>query len=392
MPTGPDPNSPGPAIGHRVCIFIPSFGDGGVERMLVNAARGMAEQGAEVDFIVRHAGAPYLEWLPRGVNVLEFGDAGRRELTRRLERHLGERRPRAVVSAKGLDDNIALAAKGAAPAGTRFFLRPGTAVSARLDNRRTHPLRRWWKLRRMRHLYARADGVIAVSHGVAEEIRQATGIDADRIRVVRNPNITPELETLAREPVEHPWLGEDQPPLLVAMGGLRRQKDFPTLIRAFAHLRAERPARLLILGRGRQEDRLRELAQRLGVGEDVELGGFAANPYPYLARASLFVLSSLWEGSPNVLTEALALGTPAVATDCRSGPREILQQGRFGPLVPVGDAPALAEAMARTLDDPLPAATLRSATEAYTMERSARRYLEVLGVEASPPVAGEDRP
>ena len=117
----------------------------------------------------------------------------------------------------------------------------------------------------------------------------------------------------------------------------------------------------------------------MGLGKDAALPGFQANPYPFLARASLFVLSSAWEGSPNVLTEALALGVPAVSTDCPSGPAEILDGGRFGPLVPVGNADALAQAMERTLARPLPADVLRSAVQEYEQDRSARHYLEVLG-------------
>lgn len=159
--------------------------------------------------------------------------------------------------------------------------------------------------------------------------------------MVRNPNITPEFYAQAREPVDHPWFGPDQPPVIMGVGGLRTQKDFATLIQAFALLHARLPCRLMILGQGRQQGRLLRLTRDLGVAEDVALPGFESNPYRFLARAKLFALSSLWEGSPNVLTEALALGTPVVSTDCRSGPREITRDGSFGALVPVGDVAAL---------------------------------------------------
>lgn len=178
--------------------------------------------------------------------------------------------------------------------------------------------------------------------------------------------------------------GMGAPPVILAVGRLQRQKDFPTLIRAFARLRQQRPCRLLILGEGSGRPGLERLLRELGLEQAVALPGFVANPYPYMARASLLVLSSAWEGSPNVLTEAMALGTPVVATDCPSGPAEILQQGRFGPLAPVGDAEALAAAMAATLDAPLPAATLRAAVSDYQAERSAERYLELLRQIAQP--------
>jgi glycosyltransferase involved in cell wall biosynthesis len=199
--------------------------------------------------------------------------------------------------------------------------------------------------------------------------------------VIRNPVITPDLARAAAEPCPHPWVAEPSPargPVIVGAGRFQRQKDFPTLIRAFARLRLERPCRLLLLGEGGWRDRLVALIQDLGLGAEVDLPGFQPNLYPFLARADLFVLSSAWEGSPNVLTEAMALGTPVVSTDCPSGPREILEGGRFGPLVPVGDTDALAAAMARTLDSPLPAQTLIEAVAEYRQEISAARYLAVL--------------
>jgi glycosyltransferase involved in cell wall biosynthesis len=192
--------------------------------------------------------------------------------------------------------------------------------------------------------------------------------------VVRNPVITPDLETLAQATVESPWFGPDTVPVILGAGGLRTQKDFPTLMRAFARVRGQRRCRLVILGRGRLLGRLQTLARELGVQEDTAFPGFVENPYPLLRRASVFVLSSRWEGSPNVLTEALALGTPVVSADCLSGPREILDGGRYGPLVPVGDAAAMAAAILQVLDAPLPAALLRQAAEAYTVEENARRY------------------
>jgi glycosyltransferase involved in cell wall biosynthesis len=167
--------------------------------------------------------------------------------------------------------------------------------------------------------------------------------------------------------------------VIIGMGRFTEQKDFATLIRAFARLRANRNCRLILLGRGRLQADYQALAEQLGVAADIAYPGFADNPYSYLARARLFVLSSAWEGSPNALTEALALGVPVVATDCPSGPRELLDGGRYGALVAVGDDAALAQAMAATLDAPPPAAGLRRAVADYTVEASARAYLAALG-------------
>jgi glycosyltransferase involved in cell wall biosynthesis len=151
------------------------------------------------------------------------------------------------------------------------------------------------------------------------------------------------------------------------------------LLRAFAKLRSARPCRLVIVGRGRQREALLSLAHHLGVAEDVDLLGFLDNPYPYMRKADLFALTSKCEGLPVVLIEALALGTPAVATDCPSGPREILRDGRYGPLVAVGDVEALAEQLMATLDHPLSRETLLQAALPYAATSSAQAYRAVLG-------------
>jgi glycosyltransferase involved in cell wall biosynthesis len=369
-----------PAAG-RLAIFIPGFGDGGVERMLVNTARGISEAGRQVDFILRNADAPYLEQLPAAVRVIETGPGDSRAQRAQLVDYLRRTRPTALLSAKIADDQIALTAKALAGGATRVYLRPGTALLSRMRQRGTNPLARWLKTRHLRRLLSQADGIVAVSEGVADEVRQILGAHADAaLTVIRNPNITPEFYQLAQQPVQDDWFATGAPPVVLGVGGLRTQKDFPTLLRAFALLRRQRPCRLVILGQGRQSAQLQHLARQLGVAEDFRLLGFQANPYPFLAAARLFVLSSLWEGSPNVLTEALALGTPAVATDCPSGPAEISQDGRYCRLVPMRDPASMADAMAQTLQQPPEAAWLQQAVQEYRMETSARHYIRVLGL------------
>ena len=152
-------------------------------------------------------------------------------------------------------------------------------------------------------------------------------------------------------------------------------------MRAFARARQKRPLRLVILGKGRQHRRLEMLAAKLGILEDFSLPGFVVNPYAYMSKSNVFVLSSRWEGSPNVITEALALGTPVVSTDCRSGPREILQNGRYGRLVAVGDIDGLAQGILETIDHPPRSDNLREAVKDYTLEASSKAYLEVFGLQ-----------
>ncbi|UHD18602.1 glycosyltransferase [Thiocapsa bogorovii] len=368
------------SVQRPVCLFIPSFGDGGVERMMVNIARGIADQGVPVDFMVGRREAPFLDNLPATVTLHALGRVPPRERQRFLAEYVERRRPAVVLSAKTEDDRIALAVKAASSTDTQYFLRPGTTMSERWRARGKNRLKRWWEQRELRSLFQRADGVVAVSEGVAADIAAVTGIPPSRVRVVRNPNITPEFYAQAREPLDHPWFATDQPPVIMGVGGLRTQKDFASLIKAFALLHARLPCRLMILGQGRQQGRLLRLARDLGVADDVALPGFEPNPYRFLARAKLFALSSLWEGSPNVLTEALALGKPVVSTDCRSGPREITRDGAFGALVPVGDVEALAAAMEETLRNPPSPDVLKEAVQEYRMDISARRYLAAFGL------------
>ena len=364
----------------KICIYITSFGDGGVERMMVNLARGLSSLGAAVDFIVKHSQAPYLDNLPPEVRLIEFGLGEKAESVETLLRYLEQNRPAALISVKHKADIVAMRAKRKTTAPTRFFLRPGSSISERLRARKANLLKCWLTKRSMRWLYGEADGVIAVSKCIADDVIQIAGIDPARVNVVRNPNITPELYELAASPLDHPWFEPGQPPVLLGIGGLRKAKDFPTLLRAFARVNRKRPSRLMILGKGHLHNALIELAQELGISDRVALPGFVDNPYAYLSRAKMFILSSLWEGSPNVLTEALALGTPVVATDCRCGPGEITQNGKYGALVPVGDVEGLSNAIIETLDNPQDGDWLKTAVQEYTMSKSAAAYIEAMGL------------
>jgi glycosyltransferase involved in cell wall biosynthesis len=236
----------------------------------------------------------------------------------------------------------------------------------------------------MRVLYRFADAIVAVSQGVADDLQRITGLPFNRFHVIANPVITPDLADQAREAVDHPWLAEVAPPIILGIGRLTRQKDFPTLLKAFSLVSREIDCRLMILGEGRDRVSLEQLARDLGIAERVDLVGFRPNPYAYLQRARLFVLSSAWEGSPNALTEAMALGVPVVSTDCPSGPREVLDGGRLAPLVPVGDVQALAAAIKASLFRLPRPEQLRQSVAEYAMMHSSQRYLDVLLDRAHP--------
>ena len=361
----------------RIAIFISFSGQGGVERMVTQLAGGLLARGYAVDMVAAKMDEEQAVRLPDGVRLIQLGAAHTWTSLPGLVRYLRRERPDALLAAKDRAIRVAVLARLLTGYPRHLAGRLGTTVSAALEG--GSPLKRRIWYGGMRLFFRGADRLVAVSEGVAEDVRRITGLGDDRVVVVRNPVITPELAPRAAESPSHPWFTEPTP-IILGAGRLTRQKDFPTLLRAFATVRRGRPCRLVLLGEGRGRASLEALARELGIAEDVDLPGFQPNPYPFIAGAALFVLSSRWEGSPNVLTEALALGTPVVATDCPSGPREILQGGRYGPLVSMGDDAALAAAIKRTLDAPLPAAKLKEAVSEYTLEASTEGYLRALGL------------
>lgn len=348
--------------------------------MILNLAGGLHAAGFAVDLVLVKALSAHAQSLPAGVRVVKLN--ARHTLTSlpALVRYLRRERPQALLAAKDRAIKTAVLARAIAHAPVRLVGRLGTTLSAALQGR--NPVKKWLWYASMRLYYRYVDRIVAVSQGVADDVLAITGLPREQVVVVRNPVWTPQLAQLAQQPVDHPWLRSRNMPVILGAGRFTRQKDFATLMRAFAEIRAQRPCRLILLGEGDYRARLEALATELNIHDDVSLPGFVANPYAWISRAQLFVLSSLWEGSPNVLTEALALGVPVVSTDCPSGPREILKNGEYGTLVPMSDAAALARAMAATLDHPLPRERLQEAARPYTVEESVRGYLEALGLTA----------
>jgi len=229
----------------------------------------------------------------------------------------------------------------------------------------------------MRWTYPKADAIVAVSQGVADDLITTIRVARDRVMVIYNPVVTEALRARSLEDVRNGWLTRQSVPIVLGVGRLTQAKDFATLIRAFALLRATRDVRLLILGEGELRQDLEALVRHTGMEHDVLLPGFVDNPYPYMRQAALFVLSSSFEGLPNALIEAMACGTPVIATDCPSGPAEILEGGRWGRLVPVGNVNALADAIAATLDDKARPDMARRAAD-FGCDNAVNRYLGVL--------------
>ena len=363
----------------RIACFFSTSGHSGVDRAMGNLIPALARRGYPVDQLkVRRHGPDLGEHSPPGVSVIDLGSHHTLACLPAVVAYLRRHRPAVMLSDKDRVNRVALFARFLARVPVRLVLRSGMTISGDLAER--GPLERWVQRTSMGRLYRLADQVIVPSVGAADDMAEYTGLPRGHIRVVPTPIIPASLLEGTQPRPTHPWIGDPTRPLILSVGELSGRKDFETLIRAFALVRARRPCRLMILGRGRACDRLLALATALGVAEDLTLPGFVPEPYGFLAHADLFAFSSRREGLGMALVEALAAGTAAVSTDCPSGPREVLQGGRFGPLVPVGDHHALAEAILATLDSPLPREHLKAAARRYEIESATDAYLSVFGL------------
>jgi glycosyltransferase involved in cell wall biosynthesis len=342
---------------------------------MLSLSSGLAARGHSVDLVLALSEGPYMSQIPDNVRVVELGASRTLTALPALVRYLRRERPRAMVAALSRANILALWARRITGIPERLVVNEQNTVSVLTRNAPQ------WRVRIVpslaRYFYRWASAVVGVSQGVADDLVESVSIPSELVKVIYNPGVTPELRQKAREDLTHPWFEEGQPPVLLAVGSLTPQKDFGTLFRAVARVIQQRPARCLILGEGSERDRLETMVRELGLEEHVSLPGFVENPYAYMARAAVFVLSSRWEGLPTVLVEALFCGASIVATDCPSGPREILRGGELGELVPVGQPEQLAASIGRVLDGSAPRPSPES-WHPYTLETVVDQYLDLL--------------
>ncbi|MEE8450607.1 MAG: glycosyltransferase [Thermoguttaceae bacterium] len=350
---------------------------GGAERITLTLAEETARRGYAVDLVLAKAAGPYLAQASAAVRIVDLGATRVMGALPALVRYLRQARPEVMLSMMGHTNIMALWARRLARVDTRAVISERVVLSRPGISPWRQPLRNRLLPLLKRRFYPWADGIIAVSGGVADELAAATRIPREQIQVIYNPVMRPQLRERMREPVNHPWFPPDGTPVLLGAGRLRPQKDFPTLIRAFAQVRRTHPARLVILGEGTQRRMLETLVRQLGVEAHVSMPGFVDNPYAYMARASLFILSSNFEGLPGALIEAMCCGAPVIATDCPGGPREILCDGQYGQLIPTGDVDAMAGAIRKALDEKLPGPPAES-WQPFEIDTVVDQYLDTL--------------
>lgn len=327
----------------KFALFLPSLNGGGAQRAMLNLARGFSERGIEVHLVLSKATGPYLNNVPINVRVIDL--AARRVIASlpALVGYLRREKPGVILSTLGHANLVALWASHISGVPVKTIIREATTVSQSM--KALPKISRFALLQLARWFYPYADGIVATSNGVANDLVDYVGVPQNIVETIYSPIPVSEILEKSRQPVLHKWLGEAKEPLVLSVGRLHKAKDYPTLIEAFSLVLNKYRAKLIILGEGPERSHLESMARKLGIQDDIDMPGFEMNPYAYMSAASVFVLSSAWEGLPNALTEAMAIGTPVIATDCKSGPREILENGKYGKLIPVGDVDALAESI-----------------------------------------------
>jgi len=373
----------------HIAIFIYGLTGGGAQRRTLTLANAFSHRGHRVDLVVANADGPLTASVPNSVRLVPLNSRLlgllRLKRLRRLKiscsqwalaQYLRCSRPDVLLSAASHVNLAAIRARSLSGLRIPLVVR----ISNHLTASHLHTFRPFRRLRYLSacRLYQRANAVITVSAGLADDIALSAGVSPKRITTIYNPIYTPGLIEKASAHLDHPWFKPGSPPVILGVGRLAASKDFPTLVKAFAEVHRIRPVHLVILGEGKKRRKILALAQSLNVAEDIDLPGFVNNPLAWMGRASLFVLSSAWEGLPGVLIEAMAAGCPVISTDCPSGPAEILENGKYGQLVPVGNYEALAKAIIANLKSPLEPEKLRARASEFSVDKAADKYLEVL--------------
>jgi glycosyltransferase involved in cell wall biosynthesis len=360
----------------KIAFFLPALDGGGAEKVFVTLANSLVNIDYQVDFVLASASGVHLTGLDPKITQFDLGQKHVISAFLGLGSYLRDQKPQIIFSALSNANAAAIAA-------SRLFLPSCQAVITQhvswvqvLANNSTRKERIVYQLSKF--LYPFAARIVAVSTSFLDEIKSMKNVDPEKVLCIYNPVVTSRLLELAQKQPDHPWLTLKTRPIILGVGRLVEQKDFTTLIRAFSNVQSQIECKLLILGDGPERQKLEKLVANLGLAGKVSMPGFSSNPYAIMANADLFVLSSRFEGLPTVLIEAMACGTPVVSTDCVSGPAEILDSGKYGPLVPVGDVDALSKSIIKALQNPQDREILKERALIYSVDNATRVYKNLI--------------
>lgn len=361
-----------------IAIFIRTLkSGGGAQRAMVRFASGLARRGYPVTVLSLIPGTAFDSELDPAITRVTLGSGRLAFAIPAIANYLRNHRPVTLFMTEPASNLVGVLAAGLARVGTRVVIREGLFPSvAKIESphrstRLAYRLAPW--------IYRHADGIIAIATDLAEDLAKTAHISRERITTIAvNPVVTRQLLESAAQVPTHPWLTDGGSPVILGVGRFSRQKDYVTLIKAFGIVRTTRPCRLLLIGDGEERAMLEAAALATGHMEDIAMPGFMAEPFAAMKNCAVFVLSSRYEGLPNVLIEAVACGAPIISTDCPSGPTDVLEGGRWGKLVPVGNEIAMAQAIFNVLDNPPDRAKLAERGLDFTVDRSIDCYLPVL--------------
>ena len=374
---------------HALAFFLPELLDGGVQRVFVNLTTELASRGLAVDLVVGSADGPFKARIADTVQVVDLAAGRVSGALIPLARYLRTRRPACLVSGMTHANVIAVLAAGISRTGIPVAVTEHCDMTQAREAS-TSSVGRIILPALARIAYKRASTIIAVSSAVADDLSVCLDLPRDRVMVIGNPVVGKELHALAAVPASHPWFAPGSPPVVLGVGRLAPQKDFKTLLTAFSIVLRSHPARLIVLGDGPERRALEAHARDLSIHDSVCFQGFVQNPFCFMRNAAALVLSSRFEGFGNVLAEAMATGCPVVSTDCPSGPRQVLEDGRYGPLVPVGRPDEMARSIIRVLDHPPPRSLLRQGASRFTIEKIASDYLSAITKHERPGISATE--
>jgi glycosyltransferase involved in cell wall biosynthesis len=364
-------------MSEQLALFIGDLSIGGAERVVINLSKGFTDCGHDVDIVLVRKSGDLLEEVPESVNVVNLGVDRMRWSIPALVRYLNTIQPRAIISFMTSANTMAVLAN-------RISGNPSVTIATEHNTQSMKESLKPTIIRSVaRFVYPLADHIVGVSAGVTEDVVNWSLVERGKVQTIYNPVI--EVSSTEKKYVkpDHPWYGNDDVDVIFSAGRHVEQKDFETLLEAFAKLSRSREARLILAGEGNRTEEYRNLADDLGVSDQVSMPGLVDCIYRYMHHSDVFALSSRWEGLSLVLIEAMGCGTPVVSTDCPSGPAEVLESGKYGPLVPVGSETELSKAIIERLENPISSEKLRDRARDFSIESATESYLSLLTNEST---------
>jgi glycosyltransferase involved in cell wall biosynthesis len=356
-----------------VRLFVYSTRGGGAEKVMIRVGNELHTRGHEVELIVVENTGPYRNIITPGVDIKNIDGSNTVTIMYNLWRYIQENKNADVLLSTMEIPNIVSVAATRFPSTVPVILRIANTNSSKIRSGRHRMIP---EVKRI--VYPYAESIIAVSEDTARDVSDITGVNYNKVRIINNPSYDSKILEQAQEPINHDWINNPTKDVVISVGSLKTQKDYSTLIRSVNRINKKRNIYLVILGKGNLENNLKNLSKNLGIQDRVSFPGFVDNPYAYMRKADVFVLPSAWEGFPNVVVEAMACGTPVVCTDCPGGSSNILKNGVYGPLVPVGDYNAMAEAIDSVMSDSIDENRLISRAQEFSINKIADKYEEAL--------------